>query len=211
MDLLVEAGACKRLEVPLVTAGSMGDEDQILIARYKHGDQAAFNALFHRHYRRIFALCYHILGNREDAEDACQEAFVKAHRALKSFRGDSRFLTWITRIAVNVCRSETRRAWRKYVSSLDDDDAPVPVEPTVDVPEELAQRAERAEIRRIISELPDRFRLALVLRHFQEMSYEEIAETMGWSIPQTKATIFRARQAFKERYQALLGQENGVS
>ena len=190
-----------------MSAGLQRDEDAVLVDLHRRGDPTAFNALFRKHQRRIYALCYHILGNAEDAEDACQEAFVKAHRGLRSFRGESQFLTWLTRIAVNVCRSETRRFWRRNVGSIDDPNVRVPMEAGRDVSEEFALDAERAEVRRIIASLPERFRIALVLRHFEEFSYEEIAQTMGWTVPQTKATIFRARQAFKQRYEAWLREQ----
>lgn len=192
-----------------VSADLQRGEDEVLVDLHRRGDPTAFNALFRKHQRRIYALCYHILGSAEDAEDACQEAFVKAHKGLRSFRGDCQFLTWLTRIAVNVCRSETRRFWRRNVASLDDPNLPMPPEPGENICEEFALDAEREQVRRIIAGLPERFRIALVLRHFEELSYEEIAETMGWTLPQTKATIFRARQAFKRHYEAWLREQAG--
>ncbi|MGQ9697939.1 MAG: RNA polymerase sigma factor [Armatimonadota bacterium] len=193
-----------------MSADLQRDEDAVLVDLHRRGDPTAFNALFRKYQRRVYALCYHILGSAEDAEDACQEAFVKAHRGLRSFRGDSRFSTWLTRIAVNVCRSETRRFWRRNVSSLDDPNLPMPSEHRADVSQELMLDVERSEVRRIVASLPERFRIALVLRHFEEMSYDEIAETMGWTLPQTKATIFRARQAFKQRYETTLREQVDV-
>jgi RNA polymerase sigma-70 factor (ECF subfamily) len=193
------------LEVPRVTSNAhTQDDDLLLVAMHKRGDPQAFNILFKRYHRRIYALCHHILGNSEDAEDACQETFVKAHKGLNSFRGDSRFLTWLTRIAVNVCRSETRRFWRKRVTSLDDPTIHTPIELEPNVHAQVSHQVEKEEVRQVLAQLPERFRTVLVLRHFQEMSYDEIAETMGWSLAQTKATIFRARQAFKEKYAACL-------
>jgi RNA polymerase sigma-70 factor (ECF subfamily) len=130
-------------------------------------------------------------GDREQAQDLLQETFVKAWRGLKGFRGRSAFTTWLYRITVNVCRDAARRK-RKGAG-----DTARPVEAA---PEQRAHAV--ARVRETLVRLRKPHRVVLALRYTLSLSYEEIAETLNWSLPKVKVTIHRAKAAFRRAYEA---------
>lgn len=181
------------------------DDEAQLVAAAKSGDAASFNELVNRYERKIFRLAQNITQNREDAEDVMQEAFLKAYTHLQNFQGDSRFYTWLVRIAVNEALMKLRKR-RPGEFSLDE-----PVEGDDDfMPREIAdwgplpdQRYERNQLNSILSEAieklePD-FRVVFVLRDVEELSTEETARLLGLSVPAVKSRLLRARLRLRQK------------
>jgi RNA polymerase sigma-70 factor (ECF subfamily) len=167
-----------------VSAKAVSEEEVALIARARRGDAGAFEELYRRHRNQVYTLCLNLCGNREDAQDLLQETFVNACRGLPKFAGRSAFGTWLYRIAVNVCAAARRR----------ERTAPLPAsDPGAD-----AATIER--VRDVLMRLRPAHRTVLVLRYSQELSYNEIAECLRWSLARVKVTIHRAKRAFKDAY-----------
>ncbi|PYT12751.1 MAG: RNA polymerase sigma factor [Acidobacteria bacterium] len=191
--------------VPSTTAPDVFDESA-LVAKARAGDAQAFTELVNRYERKIYRLAKHITQNDEDAEDVLQEAFLKAYEHLDSFHGNSKFYTWIVRIAVNEALMKLRK--RRG-------DRTVPLDEPVDTGEEMVareiavwednpeQRYSREEIQQIldraIESLKPDFRTVFILRDIEEMSTEETAETLGISVPAVKSRLLRARLALREK------------
>src|ERR1700756_2583406 len=179
------------------------EEDLRLIERVLGGDRQAFEALVRSHERRVFRITLAVLGQVEDAEDAMQETFIKAYRHLDQFRHESRFTTWLTRIAVNEALQ--RRQARKESVSLDDSRGveeqfvPRRFESWRADPEKLYGRQElRRVIETAIQSLPGIYREAFVLRDVEEMTAEEAAEAIGIRVPALKSRLLRARLMIRE-------------
>jgi RNA polymerase sigma-70 factor, ECF subfamily len=156
-----------------------------------------------------------MLCNSEDAADITQETFLRLHRSLDSFRGDSTFSTWLYRVAVNLCITELRRKGRTRFQFLDDvahdEDDTILHEEMGPHPHDAIQQAEEGRmVRKILNTLPPDYRAIMVLRHFQQLAYEEIAEVLGLSLSQVKTRLFRARKMFKDRFKAYLGDGHAV-
>jgi len=188
------------------TSVPTGFDESALVAQAKAGDQNAFAELVHRYERKIYRLAKNITRNDEDAEDVLQDAFLKAYTHLDNFKGDSKFYTWIVRIAVNEALMRLRK--RKT-------DRSVPLDEPVELGEDTVQREiavwddnperqySQEEWRRILDEAIDSlkpdFRTVFVLRDIEELSTEETAETLGISVPAVKSRLLRARLALRER------------
>ncbi len=182
-------------------------DEAALVARAREGDQEAFGTLVRLHQRQVYALALRMLRNSDDAVEAIQEVFLAAWQGLAGFRGDARFTTWLYRIAYNHClkiaerqrrdataraelAAESARAWSAEgaLSARMASDA---------------ERAMRERVRGEIASLPPKYRAVLVLRHLNELSYEEMAEVMRVPIGTVKTQLFRARALLKERLEAL--------
>jgi RNA polymerase sigma-70 factor, ECF subfamily len=188
------------------TSVPTGFDESVLVAQAKAGDQNAFSELVNRYERKIYRLAKNITRNDEDAEDVLQDAFLKAYTHLDNFKGDSKFYTWIVRIAVNEALMRLRK--RKT-------DRSVPLDEPVELGEETVareiavwednpeQQYSQEEWRRILDEAVDSlkpdFRTVFVLRDIEELSTEETAETLGISVPAVKSRLLRARLALRER------------
>jgi RNA polymerase sigma-70 factor (ECF subfamily) len=189
--------------------------DEELVARSKHGDIDAFEELVCLYERKVFTVTYRLMGNREDASDLAQETFLRAFQSLNGFRGEASFLTWICRIATNVCRDELRKRCRIAADSLDEkitlDDGEVTRQfaSTDPGPDEIYEKKElQARIQGFINTLSPEFRLALVLRDIIGYSYEEIARQLECSPGTVKSRISRARNYLKEKLLAEREQNN---
>jgi RNA polymerase sigma-70 factor (ECF subfamily) len=181
------------------------DDEGALVAAAKAGDISAFETLVNRYERKIFRLTLNITQNREDAEDAMQEAFLKAYQHLPGFEGNSRFYTWLVRIAVNQALMKLRRR-RPNVVSLDeeidtgDDMMPREVEDWGPSPEERYEQSEMAGIlSTAIGELDPQFRTVFQLRDIEELSTEETAEALDLSVPAVKSRLLRARLKLRDK------------
>ena len=185
-------------------------EEAELIARTLAGDDGAFAELVEPYEAKVYNLAFRMCANREDAFDLAQESFLKAYRSLARFKGKASFSTWLYRIASNTCLDQLRRVKRTGPRvSLDD-----PIETASGTlqrevadntfePEQLALRAEvGSEIRAAVAQLPPDHRMAILLREFQQLSYEEIAQAMGCSTGTVKSRINRARSALRDRLAA---------
>ena len=169
--------------------------DSDLIARFRKGDASAFESLVRKYQDRVYNLCRYMLQDPEDAQDAAQDAFLKAYRSLKDFRPDSSLYTWIYRIAVTTCLDYRRKSRREVPRSepLTEDlpsDEPFPEQLFVsgEVPESLQWALQK---------LPEKLRAAIVLRAIEELSYEEIADVLHTSVGTVKSRISRAREALR--------------
>jgi RNA polymerase sigma-70 factor (ECF subfamily) len=176
-------------------------DDSALVSAAASGDREAFDVIVERHRRAVYQVCYRFVHNHEDASDLAQDAFVRAWRGLKTFKGQSALSTWLYRIAVNVCLN--RVAAKTPLLE--------PIESTEhfeDVRIEGAQRAmireERAvAVRRAIANLPKKQRATLILRTYHDMSHQQIADVLGSSVGAVKANFFHALANLKK----ILGSE----
>ena len=181
-------------------------EEMQLVRRAKRGDVQAFEELVRRYDRNVFRIAQHITQNREDAEDVVQEAFLKAYRNLAKFQEQSKFYTWLVRIAVNEALMKLRRKKPGRTVSLDeeikteDDSLPREVADWSPNPEQMYNQAELRDIlTRTIQGLPSGFRTVFVLRDVEGLSTEETAEALELSIPAVKSRLLRARLQLRER------------
>lgn len=184
--------------------------DQQLVDRVFNGDRSAFDLLVLRYQHRILALIGRFIKDPHEVEDVCQEAFVKAYRALPSFRGDSQFYTWLYRIAINTAKNYmVARGRRPPATDVDVDEAEFLETQTVltDIsnPEQnLAKDDLKRVIDKAIDDLPEDLRTAFTLREFGGLSYEEITEIMGCPVGTVRSRIFRAREALDKKIKPLL-------
>ena len=178
------------------------DIDQQLVERVQRGDKAAFDLLVVKYQRKIFRLLSRLIRDTAEIEDVAQEAFVKAYRALPSFRGDSAFYTWLYRIAINTAKnylvSQGRRAPTSTQADVEDAETFDDGDHLRDLntPDSMLVTKQVGEaVNRAIDKLPEDLRTAIVLRELEGLSYEEIAESMQCPIGTVRSRIFRAREA----------------
>ncbi|MGA2812580.1 MAG: sigma-70 family RNA polymerase sigma factor [Candidatus Acidiferrum sp.] len=182
------------------------EDEHLLVAAAKGGDLSAFNELVSRYERKIFRLTMNITRNREDAEDAMQEAFLKSYAHLKDFAGDSRFYTWLVRIAANEALMRLRKR-RPNQFSLDE---PIPGENEDLIPQDIQdwgpspeQRYGQTEMHEILNSAIDQltpdFRTVFLLRDVEKLSTEETAKIVGISVPAVKSRLLRARLKLRDK------------
>ena len=184
--------------------------DRILVDRFKSGDQAAFDEMVKRYWTRIYSMVNQLLRNPQDAEEVTQDAFIRAHRGLENFRGDSAFSTWLYQIATNLARNRYWYWWRRKRDKSVSLDAPlgadnettladmIPAE--VETPGDITVTQEFiARIGRGMERLGPKHREILVLRNVKNLSYEEIADILGVSIGTVKSRIARARESLRSK------------
>jgi RNA polymerase sigma-70 factor (ECF subfamily) len=181
-------------------------DEMALVHAAKRGDVSAFEQLVKRYDRNVFRIAQHITQNREDAEDVVQDAFLKAYENLDRFQENSKFYTWLVRIAVNESLMKLRRRRSDRTVSLDEDieteedTMPREVADWSPNPEQLYKQGELKDIlRRTIQGLPASFRTVFVLRDVEGLSTEETAEALDLSIPAVKSRLLRARLQLRER------------
>ncbi|NKB32065.1 MAG: RNA polymerase sigma factor RpoE [Pseudomonadales bacterium] len=186
------------------------DTDQQLVDRVLSGNKNAFDMLVLRYQHRVAALIGRFIHDAQEVEDVCQEAFIKAYRALPLFRGDSAFYTWLYRIAVNTAKNHlVSRNRRPPATDLEVDEAEVSEIGTVlreiENPEgSLATAKLKQAITDAIEELPEDLRTAFTLREFSGLSYEDITEVMDCPVGTVRSRIFRAREAIDKKIRDLL-------
>jgi len=179
--------------------------DEVLIEKTRRGDQAAFQALVEKYQRRIYAVAYGLLGNREDALDAVQEAFIKVYRSLDRFKGKSSFYTWLYRIATNTAidlgRKASRREQIEFREEIeaDEEKGDYPVAPTSEDPASALMKKELGDlIEKAIQKLPPEQRTAIVLREIEGLSYREIAKVMRCSQGTVMSRLHYGRKKLQE-------------
>lgn len=183
--------------------------DRLLVERFKKGDESAFSEMMDRYWGRIYGLVNQMLRNQQDAEEVTQDAFVRAHRGLANFRGDSAFSTWLYQIATNLARNRYwywfRRKRDKTISfdqPIGDDDGGTLAEifpAEIESPDDIAVTQEFTDrIAKSMERLNDKHREILVLRNVQDHSYEEIAQILNISVGTVKSRIARAREALRK-------------
>lgn len=192
----------------------MGDReiDQQLVERAQHGDKHAFELLVAKYQRKLGRLLSRFIRDPSEVEDVAQEAFIKAYRALPSFRGESAFYTWLYRIGINTAKnylvSQGRRA--PTVTEFDTEEAEGFEEAEqlrdINTPEsELVSKQIAATVNKAVESLPQELKTAITLREIEGLSYEEIASMMNCPIGTVRSRIFRAREAIAEKLRPLLG------
>lgn len=178
-------------------AGPAGShmEDKELIARFLTGEASAFERLFRKYQHPLFSVCRQFFDNIEDAEDVVQDAFLQIYQGLPRFKGRSTFFTWAYSVTVHACLAKARRRNRRRIDA-DAMNAHIQVADPV-----------RQQMRDAVMALPDRFRMVIILQYYQELSHEEIAQVLGWTIGQVKINLHRARFKLRES----LGQQDCVA
>jgi len=191
-------------------ASGVEQSDLELVRRVQKGERGAFDLLVLRYQHKVVKLVARLLRDPAEAEDVAQEAFVKAYRALGSFRGDSAFYTWLYRIAVNTARNTMASRQRRpldYEADLSESEQSV-VESRMrhgDTPEAVALTDEiHRTVNDAIEALPEDLRTAIILREIEGLSYEEIAEAMDCPVGTVRSRIFRAREAIDRSLKPLL-------
>lgn len=190
--------------------------DQLLVERVQRGDRRAFDLLVLRYQQRIIKLIMRYVHDSAEAQDVAQEAFIKAYRALPSFRGESAFYTWMYRIAINTAKNYLVSQQRRPMDYDLDLQDPRNFELNArlrdeDSPEGIALQDElRRTVEQTIASLPEELRTAIMLREIDGLSYEEIAQAMDCPVGTVRSRIFRAREAIDRSIEALAGGE-GVS
>ena len=168
-----------------------GAPDGELVRRFLAGDAGAATDLITRHERRVYAVCLRVLGNPDDAADAAQDALLAMIRKLDGFRGEAAFTTWLYRVAMNVCYDHLRRAKRRPVLRRDED-APAP-EPALDDHADAVAGAH--DVAAALAQVPEDFRVAIVLADVHDLPYDEIAKVLDLPVGTVKSRVHRGRIA----------------
>ena len=185
-------------------------DDITLMLSVKRGDEEAFQTLVERHQYRIVGTVAKMLGRETDAEDIAQQVFVRVWQSASRYEPEAKFTTWLLTITRNLVFNEMRRRRRSKLVEMqteeDEERFAQHEDSTARSPSSLAQNAElQNAIADAIAALPESQRMAVILRRYEELSYEEIAEVLKTSVPSVKSLLFRARTELKERLKAFLG------
>jgi len=163
------------------------DEDREAVLASQRGEREAFDPLVDRYQRDVYRLCYRYVSNHHDASDMAQEVFLKAFRAIQKFRGESSFSTWLYRIAVNTCLN-----FRSSKKPDGDELSDTLADRRIGVVEEM-ERSERSQrVRDAVKRLPEKQRATLILKIYQDLTHEEVAQILGSSVGTVKANLFHA-------------------
>ena len=188
--------------------------DRLLVDRFKHGDESAFNEIVSRYWDRIYSMVNQLLRNSQDAEEVTQDAFIRAHRGLVNFRGEAAFSTWLYQIATNLARNRYWYWWRRKRDHTVSFDQPLNSESDCTladlIPAEVETPEDATVTREFVNRIADgmeklgaKHREILILRNVKNLSYEEIAVILNISVGTVKSRIARARENLRE----LLGEE----
>jgi len=184
--------------------------DRVLVDRFKNGDASAFDEMVSRYWGRIYSMVHQLLRNSEDAEEVTQDAFIRAHRGLVNFRGESAFSTWLFQIATNLARNRYWYWWRRKRDKSVSLDAPVSADNATTLAEIIPAEVETPDDITVTRELVSRIgsgmerlgakhREILILRNVKNHSYEEIAAILGISVGTVKSRIARARESLRSK------------
>jgi RNA polymerase sigma-70 factor, ECF subfamily len=177
--------------------------DEELVARAQGGDVESFNQLIVRWERPIYALAYRVIGKEEDARDVCQDAFLRAYRALPGFKGQAKFSSWLYRIALNLCRDWIRRQRRAPVSQLPEDTDAVELAaetgPAESIEDLVARRELTAIVEEAMSELSEEQRTAIILKEYHGMTFQEIADMQGCPLSTVKTRLYQGLSLLRRR------------
>ena len=177
--------------------------DEELVVLSTAGDADSFNQLVVRWERPIFALAYRVLGREEDARDVCQETFLRAFRALKGFKGQAKFSSWLYRIALNLCRDWIRRERRTpRVTPLDVDTEPESLNGPAETAEELVVRRDLGRIiTRAMTALSEEQRTTIVLKEYHGLTFQEIADLQGCPLSTVKTRLYQGLSVLRRQLQ----------
>ena len=176
------------------------ENDDQLIRKVQEGDNYAFDLLVKRYQRKIYFLAYRMVKNHDNADDIAQDTFINAYTAIKSFKAGYSFYTWLYRICMNLSINFLKR--QKFVipeSQFEEEKSPLERESTrVDASDHLASKELEIKIDRALNTLPPKFKSVLILRIYEDLSYEEIAQTLNISTGTVMSRLFRAREKMQE-------------
>ncbi len=179
----------------------MGPSDEELVAAFQRGELSAFDTLVLRWDGKIRGAIYRILGSEDEARDLCQEAFLKAYRALPGFKGQARFSSWLYQIALNLCRDRMRRRRGRVFISLDDPDGPESNQRPDPGPGAL-ELVESMDISRMmagaVADLPEDQRVVIVLKEYQDLTFLEISEVLDVPLSTVKTRLYRGLIQLRE-------------
>jgi RNA polymerase sigma-70 factor (ECF subfamily) len=177
-----------------------------LVARVADGDEYAFQVLVDRHQRAVLNLIYRYLGDKRQSEDLAQETFLQVWRAAKSFKGKSKFTTWLYRICVNLCLNEIKAArrknWLQFFRNLSDSKGSQDeslLDEALNAEDLLLARERSRQISNALQALPENQRIALILKRYEGLSYEEISGVLGCSIPAVESLLVRAKRTLQNK------------
>jgi RNA polymerase sigma-70 factor (ECF subfamily) len=184
--------------------------DRVLVDRFKGGDQSAFDEMVSRYWDRIYAMVHQLLRNTQDAEEVTQDAFIRAHRGLVNFRGDSAFSTWLYQIATNLARNRYWYWWRRKRDQSISFDQPLGADSDTTLADIIPAEVETPDDITVTQEFIDRIaygmeklsakhREILILRNIKNQTYEEIAMILGISVGTVKSRIARARESLRSK------------
>jgi RNA polymerase sigma-70 factor (ECF subfamily) len=183
--------------------------DEELVARSQGGDVDSFNQLILRWERPIYALAYRVIGREEEARDVCQEAFLRAFRALPGFKGQAKFSSWLYRITLNLCRDWMRRQKRAPVSQMPDDtdamELAAQAGPVESIEDLVARRQLSAAVEEAMTLLPEEQRTAIILKEYHGMTFQEIADLQGCPLSTVKTRLYQGLSVLR-RHLARSGQ-----
>jgi RNA polymerase sigma-70 factor (ECF subfamily) len=192
----------------------MSSTDEELVARSQGGDMDSFNQLVMRWERPIYALAYRTIGREEDARDVCQETFLRAFRALKGFKGQAKFSSWLYRIALNLCRDWIRRERRTPVAQapegVDLIELAGETSPSDSVEELVARREISRAVARAMADLPEEQRTAIILKEYHGLTFQEIADMLECPLSTVKTRLYQGLSVLR-RQLARAGVQNGAT
>ncbi|MFX4262218.1 RNA polymerase sigma factor [Pelotomaculum propionicicum] len=183
------------------------EKDELLVAMAQKGDLTAYEALVQRYQHKVFNLASKMVNNREDALDIAQEIFMQIYIALPGFRGESIFSTWVYRVASNKCLDFLRKRKAEKEKTAATIEENVQFGDSRDSPEELAiRREESRRVREALISLPRHYRIVIILHHYQQLRYKEIAEVLNQPVKTVATRLYRAKLILKKK---LIGGESG--
>lgn len=203
------------LPVPADTVEGTSDEENVrLMLRVRDGDIKSFERLVELHQRSIIGTVTRMLGNLDDAHDIAQQVFIRVWKSAPRYEPSAKFTTWLFTITRNLVFNEMRKRSRRKEVSMEDergDDPPKQfAHPTAPAADTITQQAELEQaLDRAIQSLPDKQRLAVVMRRYQDAPYEDICAVLGMSLPAVKSLLFRARAELRKHLAAYLGEDVG--
>lgn len=181
--------------------------DDLLVYRVKNGDLQAYEILVERYQHMVYNLACRMVGNEEDARDLAQDTFIVAYRSLPNFKGNSKFSTWLCRIASNKCLDFLRKRKTEGDKIPLFDSREVFISDSRGSPEEAAMREDESrKLKKILASLPKDYRIVLILHHYQQLSYKEIAEILDIPVKTVATRLYRAKIILREK---LAGGETG--
>ena len=186
--------------------------DEELVTRAQAGDVDCFNQLVARWERPIYALAYRTLGREEDARDVVQEAFLRAYRGLRGFKGEAKFSSWLYRITLNLCRDWSRRERRAPVVQLPEGTDPVDladerVQTTESVEDLVARREMSAAVAKTLAELPEEQRAAILLKEYHGLTFQEIAGMLNCPLSTVKTRLYQGLSVLRRRLERQQAEE----
>jgi RNA polymerase sigma-70 factor, ECF subfamily len=192
--------------------GRMTRTDEELVAAATAGDLEAFNQLVSRWERPIYALAYRTLGREEDARDVVQDAFLRAFRGLRGFKGEAKFSSWLYRITLNLCRDWIRKERRAPIVQVPEGTDPIEIAddqaaPTESVEDLVARREMSAAVSRAMAQLPEEQRTAIILKEYHGLTFQEIADMLNCPLSTVKTRLYQGLSVLRRRLERQQSEE----